>query len=65
MCLSCPNPLVKMDITFCQNRHFDQVGPPKRSWFFIVLPSHFKSPIPQCQLNGLENGDSQKHNENL
>jgi hypothetical protein len=30
------NPLVKMDITFGQNRHFGQVGPSKPSWFVVV-----------------------------
>jgi hypothetical protein len=29
--LLCPNPLVKMDIPFGQNKRFGQVGFPKRS----------------------------------
>jgi hypothetical protein len=39
MCLSCPNPLVNMDIISSQNKHFDQVGPFKRSWFIAVQSS--------------------------
>ncbi len=36
LCLSCPKPLVKMTIPFCQCGYFHQVGPSEKSRFLVV-----------------------------
>jgi hypothetical protein len=37
LCLSCPRPLVKIIIPLGQCEYFNQVGPSKKSHFFVVI----------------------------